>query len=165
MAAHAINTRLPLSDPTARSATQMLFWGYLLAFTLPAACAANRAAVDARLASLHAATLGRLDATEMPRTARLAVLTAALAAMLLLTTWSQFAIAALVAATYWRTTLAPAEVEAIRTAAEPLTHDVTASVRKVRARLSMVLDDARALCSTAGPATRTAPRTRKTHAA
>jgi hypothetical protein len=125
---------------------------------LPALYAANRAVADARLSALYAATLGRIDAMEMPRTTRLLVLVVLLAGLLLLSTWTQFAIGLLVAATYWRTTLKPADVEAIRTAAEPLTHDVTASVRKVRARLSMVLDGARELCSTAGPASRTAAR-------
>jgi hypothetical protein len=145
---------------TTFSARQIVIGAYLAAFSLPPLYAANRAAVDAQLADLHAATLGRLDRTEMPRTARLVALLVALSFLLVFSTWAQFAIGVLVAATYWRTTLAPAEVEAIRTAAAPLTHDITRSVRKVRARLSMVLDDARAMCgSTAGPSARTASRT------
>jgi hypothetical protein len=134
---------------------------YLAAFTLPALYAANRAAADARLAVLYASTLGRIDAMEMPRTTRLLVLLVLLAGLFLLSTWAQFGIGALVAATYWRTTLKPADVEAIRDAAAPLTHEAARSVRKVRARLSLALDDARALCSTAGPASRTASRLKR----
>ncbi|KAI8473420.1 MAG: hypothetical protein J3K34DRAFT_410680 [Monoraphidium minutum] len=148
---------------SALSARQLLLGGYVAAFTLPALYGAHRAAADAALGGAYRATLGRIDAAEMPRTARLLALSAALAALLVLTTWAQFAIGGLVAATYWRTTLAPADVAAIRAAAEPLTHDVSASVRKVRARLSSALDDARARYSTGGPRTRTAPRTAKAH--
>ena len=137
---------------------------YFAAFTLPALYAARRAKADAALASVYGATLGRIDAMEMPRTARMLALSASVVVMLLFTTWAQTAIGLLVAATYWRTTLAPADVEAIRTAAEPLTAEVTMSVRKVRARLESVLDDARALCSNAGPSARTATRTKR-HAA
>lgn len=136
---------------------------YLGAFTVPSIYAANRAAINAKLSALHSATLGHIDSMEMPRTTRLLALLVCLALLLIFTTWAQFAIGVLVAATYWRTTLAPADVEAIRTVAEPLTHDLTRSVRKVRARLSSVLDEARVRVSTAGPATRTAPRT-KPHA-
>lgn len=141
------------------TARELLVGGWLAAFTLPALYDRRRAAVNARLARARRATLGRLDAAEMPRTARLLALTAALTALFFLSTWAQFGIGFLVAAAYWRTTLAPADVEAIRSAAGPLTHEVTRSVRKVRARLSSALDDARALCgSTAGPASRTASR-------
>lgn len=143
----------------------MLVAAYFAAFVLPPLYARNPGPADAALRAVYASTLGRLDRMEMPRTARLLALTAGLLAMLLLTTWAQTAVAALVAATYWRTTLAAADVEAIRSAAEPLTADVTRSVRKVRARLEGVLDEARALVSTAGPATRTLARTSRRHAA
>lgn len=141
------------------TAHQLLVASYFAAFSLPALYARNKRAADAQLSALYGASLGRIDALEMPRTARLLALTGALCGLFFLTTWAQFGIGFLVAATYWRTTLAPAEVEAIRSAAEPLTSEVTHSVRKVRARLSSALDDARALCgSTAGPAARTASR-------
>lgn len=138
---------------------------YFAAFTLPPLYARNRAAADRAARAAYGATLGRLDRAEMPRTARLLALSCALLAMLVLTTWAQAAVAALVAATYWRTTLAAADVDAIRTAAAPLTADVTRSVRKVRARLEGVLDEARAMCSTAGPASRALARTGRRHAA
>ncbi|GBF96325.1 hypothetical protein Rsub_09395 [Raphidocelis subcapitata] len=147
---------------TAFTAHQLAVGSYLAAFTLPPLYAANKAAVDGSLSAAYAATLGRIDAAEMPRTTRLGALLAALVALALSSSWAQTAIGALVAATYWRTTLRPADVAAIRTAAEPLTADVAQSVRKVRARLSAALDDARALVgTTGGPRTRTAPRTGK----
>jgi hypothetical protein len=150
---------------TVWTAHQLAVGAYLAAFTLPALYSANRAAADRALSAAYAATLGRIDAAEMPRTTRLLALLAALAALALGSTWAQTAIGALVAATYWRTTLRPADVAAIRTAAEPLTADVAHSVRKVRARLSAVLDDARAMVgTTGGPSTRTAPRTARHHA-
>lgn len=136
------------------SARDVLVTAYLSAFALPPLYSRLRPSLDARLATLRRATLGRVDEMGMPRTARLLALTAALAALFFLSTWAQFGIGFLVAATYWRTTLAPADVEAIRSAAGPLTHEVTRSVRKVRARLSSALDDARALC---GSAQRPAP--------
>jgi hypothetical protein len=73
--------------PRRCSANQLLLLGYLGAFFVPALYVANRTTIDAGLSALHHATLGRIDAMEMPRTTRLLVLLAGLLTLLVCTTW------------------------------------------------------------------------------
>jgi hypothetical protein len=75
----------------------------------------------------------------MPRTSRLVGTVVGLAALAATTrSWLQVSAGLFVAACGWRTALAPAEIESIRTAAEPWTQ----SVRKMGRRLSTAMEDA-----------------------
>jgi hypothetical protein len=118
-------------------------------FTLPWAwLTQGRRARQLRRAALRVPLLGPAVAlvelafgcmASMPRTSRLLGTVGGIAAVAAGTrSWLQVAAALFVSACHWRTALAPAEIESIRSAAEPWTQ----SVRKMGRRLSTAMEDA-----------------------
>eukprot|EP00877_Chromochloris_zofingiensis_P007378 jgi/Chrzof1/2894/Cz12g03030.t1 len=93
---------------------------YLAAFTLPALYCAFDNELKGVATSIYNKTLAGIDKFQMPKTTRLLGLTLVLIP-LFFTTWTQFGIGCFVAVTYWRTTMAQNEIDAVRSYASPYT--------------------------------------------